>query len=56
MKYVITNDEYFLCIVAEKAKEKCQEYTKRNGTEIAVETLIFVSGGRELGRSKGWEL
>lgn len=49
----ITKKETFT-ILAEKAKEKCEEYVKRNGAEISVETLIFASGGRKLGQSKGW--
>ncbi|ACZ07877.1 cobalt-precorrin-6A synthase [Sebaldella termitidis] len=51
----VTKKETFT-LLAEKAKEKCQEYVRRNGAEISVETLIFASGGRELGRSKGWKL
>ena len=50
------NKKETFTLLAEKAKEKCQEYTKRNGSEITVETLIFASGERELGRSKGWKL
>ena len=54
VNYIIKKETFTL--LAEKAREKCQEYVKRNGSEIAVETLIFASGGRELGRSKGWKI
>lgn len=50
----ITNRETFN-LLAQKAKEKCEEYVRRNGAEIVVDTLIFASNGRELGRSKEGE-
>ena len=40
MKYVITNDEYFLCIVAEKAKEKIKSLDGNVGDdEIVIVTI-----------------
>lgn len=38
-------------LIAKKAKQKCEEYIQRNGSEIEVNTLIFTSNGRELGKS-----
>ena len=40
MKYVITNDEYFLCIVAEKVKEKIKSLDGNVGDdEIVIVTI-----------------
>ena len=40
MKYVITNDEYFLCIVAEKVKEKIKSLDDNVGDdEIVIVTI-----------------
>ena len=51
----ISNKETFL-LLAEKAKIKCEEYVRRNGAEISVETLIFSAENRELARSKNFSL
>lgn len=54
VNYVSNNETFFL--LAKKAKLKCEEYMRRNGADIIVETLIFSSENRELARSENFSL
>ena len=39
-------------LLAEKSKLKCEEYCRRNGWDLEVETLIISAERKELGSSK----
>ena len=49
-KYVEKTEVYSL--LAEKAKQKCEEYCRRNGWELEVETLIISAEKEVLGNSR----
>lgn len=49
----IENKEVF-SFLADKVKEKCEQFTKRCGKDIIVDVLIFSNEIGELGRSKGF--
>lgn len=51
-KYIEKTEVYNL--LAEKAKQKCEEYCKRNGWNLEVETLIISAEREELGNSKNF--
>ena len=48
-KYIEKTEVYSL--LAEKAKQKCEEYCRRNGWELEVETLIISAEKEVLGNS-----
>ena len=48
-KYIEKKEVYSL--LAEKAKQKCEEYCRRNGWELEVETLIISAEKEVLGNS-----
>ena len=49
-KYIEKTEVYNL--LAEKAKQKCEEYCRRNGWELEVETLIISAEKKVLGNSR----
>ena len=49
-KYIEKTEVYSL--LAEKAKQKCEEYCRRNGWELEVETLIISAEKEVLGNSR----
>lgn len=49
-KYIEKTEVYSL--LAEKAKQKCEEYCRRNGWELKVETLIISAEKEVLGNSR----
>ena len=49
-KYIEKKEVYSL--LAEKAKQKCEEYCRRNGWELEVETLIISAEKEVLGNSR----
>ena len=49
-KYIEKTEVY--CLLAEKAKQKCEEYCRRNGWELEVETLIISAEKEVLGNSR----
>ena len=49
-KYIEKTEVYSL--LAEKAKQKCEEYCRRNGWELEVETLIISAEKKVLGNSR----
>lgn len=50
IKYIEKTEVYNL--LAEKAKQKCEEYCRRNGWELEVETLIISAEKEVLGNSR----
>ena len=51
-KYIEKTEVYDL--LAKKAKQKCEEYCRRNGWDLEVETLIISAERKELGSSKNF--
>ena len=51
-KYIEKKEVYNL--IAKKAKQKCEEYCRRNGWDLEVETLIISAEREELGSSKNF--
>ena len=51
-KYIEKTEVYNL--LATKAKQKCEEYCRRNGWDLEVETLIISAERKELGSSKNF--
>ena len=51
-KYIEKTEVYNL--LAKKAKQKCEEYCRRNGWDLEVETLIISAERKELGSSKNF--
>ena len=49
-KYIEKTEVYSL--LAEKAKQKCEEYCRRNGWDMEVETLIISAEKEMLGNSR----